>query len=86
MEKTYSYVSLDERDLAELIEAYSKRFYGIIDKYGAEGCYTDAEMHDIIKKLASFVREYEELREKNKKAAKPTNTAIGAIAREVKGA
>lgn len=84
MEKVHTYTCLDERDLAELIEAYSKRFYDIIEKFGAEGCYSDYEMHTIVKKLANFIREYEEIREKTKKAVQKPK--VEAITREVKNA
>lgn len=68
MEKTI-YSSLDKADLEELIRAYNDKIVQSTDRYRHEETAKEAYHDDIrplVKKLAKFVEEWEELAEKEK--------------------
>ena len=68
MEKTV-FASLDKRDLEELIRAYNDKLVESTDRYRHEETAKEAYHDDIrplVKKLAKFVEQWEELDTKEK--------------------
>jgi hypothetical protein len=59
MGKCKKYVSLDKQDLETLVESYASKFYSMVSN--GEHDPKDCEVREIVKKLAGFTREYEEL-------------------------
>lgn len=83
MEKAY--LGLDKKDLDTLINAYAAKFYAALESSKVTVA-SNSELREIIKKLADFVRDYEDLLEREKKAEKTKKPKVEAITREVHGA
>lgn len=60
MAKNKRFVYLDKEDLEAMIASYADKFYACLSNEGREAACGE-EIRDIVKKLAGFIREYEEL-------------------------